>query len=120
MSTNAHHTQFPATPLRLEGVLDTALDFARPGGRLIALIKPQFEAERAEIGKGGVVRDPAVHERVCTAAVDWLGARGWQVEGVTPSPITGPEGNVEVLDAARRPGGDAALAFGRPTEQGSE
>ena len=56
----------------LAKVLDTALDFARPGGRLVALVKPQFEAERAEIGKGGVVRDPAVHERVCDDAAAWL------------------------------------------------
>jgi len=83
-------------------VLHKALDFATPGGRLIALVKPQFEAERHEIGKGGVVRDPAVHARVCDEAADWLCSRGWTVEGVTQSPITGPEGNVEFLLAARR------------------
>jgi len=91
-----------ASFIALAKVLDTALDFARPGGRLIALIKPQFEAERHEIGKGGVVRDAAVHERVCEAAADWLEGRGWRVEGVTASPITGPEGNVEFLIAARQ------------------
>jgi len=90
-----------ASFISLAKVLDRALDFARPGGRLIALVKPQFEAERGEIGKGGVVRDPAVHERVCEAAADWLRSRGWTVEGVTESPITGPEGNVEFLIAAR-------------------
>jgi 23S rRNA (cytidine1920-2'-O)/16S rRNA (cytidine1409-2'-O)-methyltransferase len=89
-------------------VLDKALDFARPGGRLIALIKPQFEAQRAEIGKGGVVRDPLVHARVCDEVAAWLEGRGWTVEGVIPSPITGPEGNVEFLIAATKP--DAALA----------
>ena len=61
-----------ASFIALAKVLDTALDFARPGGRLVALVKPQFEAERDEIGKGGVVRDPAVHERVCAAAADWV------------------------------------------------
>ena len=91
-----------ASFIALAKVLDTALGFARPGGRLVALIKPQFEAERHEIGKGGVVRDAAVHERVCEAAADWLEGRGWRVEGVTPSPITGPEGNVEFLIAARQ------------------
>ena len=90
-----------ASFISLAKVLDRALDFAKPGGRLIALVKPQFEAERGEIGKGGVVRDPAVHQRVCEAAADWLRARGWTVEGVTQSPITGPEGNVEFLIAAR-------------------
>ncbi|HEX8571449.1 MAG TPA: TlyA family RNA methyltransferase [Allosphingosinicella sp.] len=89
--------------ISLAKVLDRALDFARPGGRLIALVKPQFEAGRAEVGKSGVVRDPAVHQRVCAAAAAWLESRGWAVEGVTESPITGPEGNVEFLLAARRP-----------------
>ena len=88
--------------ISLAKVLDKALGFARPGGRLIALVKPQFEAQRDEIGKGGVVRDSAVHERVCAAAADWVRSRGWQVEGIVPSPITGPEGNVEFLLAARR------------------
>jgi 23S rRNA (cytidine1920-2'-O)/16S rRNA (cytidine1409-2'-O)-methyltransferase len=95
-----------ASFISLAKVLDTALDFARPGGRLVALVKPQFEAERAEIGKGGVVRDAAVHERVCNEAAGWLTSRGWDVVGVTRSPITGPEGNVEFLLAAvRSPGG---------------
>jgi 23S rRNA (cytidine1920-2'-O)/16S rRNA (cytidine1409-2'-O)-methyltransferase len=91
-----------ASFISLAKVLDTALGFAKPGGRLIALIKPQFEAERGEIGKGGVVRDPAVHARVCAAAAAWVAARGWTVEGVVASPITGPEGNVEFLLAARK------------------
>jgi 23S rRNA (cytidine1920-2'-O)/16S rRNA (cytidine1409-2'-O)-methyltransferase len=90
-----------ASFIGLAKVLDAALGFARPGGRLIALIKPQFEAARDEIGKGGVVRDPAVHARVCSEVADWLGSRGWTVEGVCESPITGPEGNVEFLVAAR-------------------
>jgi 23S rRNA (cytidine1920-2'-O)/16S rRNA (cytidine1409-2'-O)-methyltransferase len=90
--------------ISLAKVLDRALDFTVPGGRLVALVKPQFEAERSEIGKGGVVRDRAVHERVCRSAQDWLRSRGWTVEGVAESPITGPEGNVEFLLAARRPG----------------
>src|SRR3954469_3348523 len=60
-----------ASFISLAKVLDTALDFARPGGRLLALIKPQFEAERHEIGKNGVVRDPEIHARVCAAAAEW-------------------------------------------------
>jgi 23S rRNA (cytidine1920-2'-O)/16S rRNA (cytidine1409-2'-O)-methyltransferase len=95
-----------ASFISLAKVLDKALDFAKPGGRLAALVKPQFEAERDEIGKGGVVRDPAVHERVCAAAAAWLEGRGWRVEGVTQSPITGPEGNVEFLIGARRRSSD--------------
>jgi 23S rRNA (cytidine1920-2'-O)/16S rRNA (cytidine1409-2'-O)-methyltransferase len=91
-----------ASFISLSKVLDTALGFARPGGRLVALVKPQFEAERGEIGKGGVVRDPEVHARVCDAAAAWVASRGWTVEGVATSPITGPAGNVEFLLAARR------------------
>lgn len=96
-----------ASFISLTKVLDTALGFARSGGRLIALIKPQFEAAREEIGKGGVVRDPAVHERVCGEMAAWLASRGWTVVGITPSPITGPEGNVEFLIAADRGPGPA-------------
>ena len=92
-----------ASFISLAKVLDKAVDFARPGGRLIALVKPQFEAERDEIGKGGVVRDPAVHERVCEEAAQWIASRGWTVDGIATSPITGPEGNVEFLLAATRP-----------------
>jgi 23S rRNA (cytidine1920-2'-O)/16S rRNA (cytidine1409-2'-O)-methyltransferase len=78
------------------------MGFARPGARLLALVKPQFEAGRSEVGKGGVVRDPAVHARVCAEVSAWVESRGWRVEGVVESPITGPEGNVEFLLAAAR------------------
>lgn len=91
-----------ASFISLAKVLDKAIDFAMPDGRLLALVKPQFEAEREEIGKGGVVKDPAVHQRVCQAAANWAESRGWAVQGITRSPITGPEGNVEFLLAARR------------------
>lgn len=91
-----------ASFISLGKVLDKAIVFAKPDGRLLALVKPQFEAEREEIGKGGVVKDPAVHKRVCQAAANWAQSRGWTVEGITRSPITGPEGNVEFLLAARR------------------
>jgi 23S rRNA (cytidine1920-2'-O)/16S rRNA (cytidine1409-2'-O)-methyltransferase len=90
-----------ASFISLAKVLDAALEFAKPDGRIIALVKPQFEAERHEIGKGGVVRDSDVRERVCAGVADWLRARGWEVQGVTQSPITGPQGNVEFLIAAR-------------------
>jgi len=91
-----------ASFISLAKVLGTAIDFARSGGRLVALVKPQFEAGREEIGKGGVVRDPEVHERVCAAAAAWIASRGWEVVGIEKSPITGPEGNVEFLLAAKR------------------
>jgi 23S rRNA (cytidine1920-2'-O)/16S rRNA (cytidine1409-2'-O)-methyltransferase len=92
-----------ASFISLAKVLDKPLDFAKPGGRLIALVKPQFEAERAEIGKGGVVRDPEIHARVCADARLWIEAQGWKVAGLVESPITGPEGNKEFLLAAQRP-----------------
>ena len=91
-----------ASFIGLAKVLDRPLTFAAPAARLMALIKPQFEAGRAEVGKGGVVRDPAVHARVCAAVAAWVTAQGWTVDGIEPSPITGPEGNVEFLIAARR------------------
>ncbi|MCH7863030.1 TlyA family RNA methyltransferase [Sphingomonas sp. NPDC092331] len=91
-----------ASFIGLAKVLEVPFRFARPGARLVALIKPQFEAGRDEVGKGGVVRDAAVHERVCREVSDWVAAQGWTVAGVTASPITGPEGNVEFLIAATR------------------
>ncbi|AHE53532.1 hemolysin [Sphingomonas sanxanigenens DSM 19645 = NX02] len=93
-----------ASFIGLAKVLERPLSFVRPDGRLVALIKPQFEAGRAEVGKGGVVRDPAVHARVCGEVVEWLQTSGWMVEGVVESPVTGPEGNVEFLVSARRAG----------------
>jgi 23S rRNA (cytidine1920-2'-O)/16S rRNA (cytidine1409-2'-O)-methyltransferase len=91
-----------ASFIGLAKVLEAPLQLARPGARLVALIKPQFEAGRDEVGKGGVVRDSAVHERVCAEASDWVRSQGWTVIGVTPSPITGPEGNVEFLLGATK------------------
>lgn len=93
-----------ASFIALAKVLPVPLSFARPGARLVALVKPQFEAERHEVGKKGVVRDEAVHARVCAAAAAWIVAQGWCVEPLMTSPITGPEGNVEFLLAATRVG----------------
>ncbi|RZM09154.1 MAG: TlyA family RNA methyltransferase, partial [Sphingomonas sp.] len=90
-----------ASFIGLAKVLERPLSFARPGAGLLALVKPQFEAGRAEVGKGGVVRDPAVHARVVDEVAAWVGYRGWTVVGTATSPITGPEGNVEFLLAAR-------------------
>jgi 23S rRNA (cytidine1920-2'-O)/16S rRNA (cytidine1409-2'-O)-methyltransferase len=113
--TNARHLTSEIVPepidiivcdasfISLAKVLDAALGLARPGARLLALVKPQFEAERGEVGKGGVVRDPAVHARVVAAAEQWVEARGWNIAGTVRSPITGPEGNVEFLLGAVRP-----------------
>ena len=92
-----------ASFIGLAKVLARPLEFAAPAAKLIALIKPQFEAGQGEVGKGGVVRDPAIHARVCAEVSDWIAAQpGWQVTGITTSPITGPEGNVEFLIGAVR------------------
>ncbi len=86
-----------ASFIGLSKVLERPLTFAQAGAQLIALIKPQFEAGREEVGKGGVIRDAKVHKRVCDEIQAWLVERGWQVKGLTTSPITGPKGNVEFL-----------------------
>lgn len=92
-----------ASFIGLATVLPAALALTEQRALLVALIKPQFEAGPGAVGKGGVVRDPAVHETVCDAAAAWVGAQpGWSVVGVAESPITGPAGNREFLLYARR------------------
>lgn len=91
-----------ASFIGLKKVLEVPLQLAAPQCRLVALIKPQFEVERGEVGKGGIVRDPLLHERVCNEVRQWLEGAGWTVDGVVPSPITGTEGNVEFLISAHR------------------
>ena len=91
-----------ASFIGLAKVLEAPLKLAKPGAKLVALIKPQFEAGRAEVGKGGVVRDETVRRRVCDEAAEWAASQGWNVLGITESPITGPEGNVEFLLGAEK------------------
>jgi 23S rRNA (cytidine1920-2'-O)/16S rRNA (cytidine1409-2'-O)-methyltransferase len=91
--------------ISLELALPPALALAAPDAWLIALIKPQFEVGKGQVGKGGVVRDPALHQAVCARIADWLtDQQGWHVRGVSESPITGPKGNREFLIAAKRRG----------------
>ncbi|GAA4643400.1 TlyA family rRNA (cytidine-2'-O)-methyltransferase [Pontixanthobacter gangjinensis] len=91
-----------ASFISLRKVLETPLKLAQPDCRLVALIKPQFEVERGEVGRGGVIRDETLHQRVCNEVHAWLTEEGWQIDGITRSPITGPEGNVEFLISALR------------------
>jgi 23S rRNA (cytidine1920-2'-O)/16S rRNA (cytidine1409-2'-O)-methyltransferase len=92
-----------ASFIGLATVLPAALTLAKPTALLVALIKPQFEAGPRAVGKGGVVRDSAVHRAVCDAAVAWVAAQpGWSVVGIAESPITGPAGNREFLLFARK------------------
>lgn len=90
-----------ASFISLAKVLEKPISFAKPGAQMVALIKPQFEARREEVGKNGVIRDSTVHDRVCTEVQDWVVSQGWTVAGLTQSPITGPQGNVEFLLYAR-------------------
>ena len=92
-----------ASFIGLETVLPAPLALTAPGARLIALIKPQFEVGKGRVGKGGVVRDPALHDEVCRRIAAWLdGLPDWRMLGLAESPILGPEGNKEFLIAAAR------------------
>jgi 23S rRNA (cytidine1920-2'-O)/16S rRNA (cytidine1409-2'-O)-methyltransferase len=89
--------------ISLKLALPAALALCQPDAWLIALIKPQFEVGKGQVGKGGVVRDPGLHHAVCADIAAWLAARpGWRVLGVEPSPITGAKGNREFLIGARK------------------
>jgi 23S rRNA (cytidine1920-2'-O)/16S rRNA (cytidine1409-2'-O)-methyltransferase len=78
--------------------LPPALALTAPAARLVVLIKPQFEAGKEQVGKGGIVRDPAVRRAVCDRLADWLEAQpGWRALGVVESPIAGADGNIEYL-----------------------
>ena len=115
--TNARHLSREQVPepvdaivcdasfIGLETVLPAALALAAPGCLLVALIKPQFEVGPDRVGKGGVVRDPALHAEVCARIEGWIaGLPGWRMLGITESPITGPAGNHEFLIVARYAG----------------
>lgn len=76
-------------------VIPRALEFLGPGKEIIALIKPQFEAGRSKVGKGGVVRNEATRHEVVRRLKEWAISSGLDVKGVIESPITGPKGNIE-------------------------
>lgn len=91
--------------IRLSLVLPPAMALLGRGGWMVALIKPQFEAGRAAIGKNGVVSDTGVHARVCDDFIAWFAETfpDWQYAEIIPSPIVGPQGNKEFLFGARAP-----------------
>lgn len=114
--TNARHLtamQIPEAPqvivcdasfISLKLVLPAVMQLAAPGAWMVALIKPQFEVGKENIGKGGIVRDEALHQQVCDDIAAWCANdMKWEVIGITDSPITGAEGNKEFLIAARKP-----------------
>jgi 23S rRNA (cytidine1920-2'-O)/16S rRNA (cytidine1409-2'-O)-methyltransferase len=81
--------------ISLEKILPSVFGVLTPRGETLALVKPQFEAGREAVGKGGVVRDPAIHQTVITRLARYSVLRGWHVRGVTASPLRGPKGNRE-------------------------
>jgi 23S rRNA (cytidine1920-2'-O)/16S rRNA (cytidine1409-2'-O)-methyltransferase len=92
-----------ASFIGLRTVLPAAMTLAKQGAYLVALIKPQFEVGKGRVGKGGVVREPELHQEVCDMITDWLNdLPDWSVLGLTTSPIKGPEGNVEFLVVAQK------------------
>jgi len=105
--TNARHLHELPEPIHLATVdasfislkllLPRIRDWLVPGGSVIALVKPQFEAGRAQVGKGGVIRDPAIHRLVLQHILTWAGQNGLPPQGLIRSPIKGPAGNVEFL-----------------------
>ena len=113
--TNARHLTTEQVPealdmivcdasfIGLETVLPASMALAGPGALMVALIKPQFEVGKGRVGKGGVVREPELHQEVCDRIENWLNEEtDWVVLGLTESPIKGPEGNIEFLIAARK------------------
>ena len=88
--------------ISLKLALPPALELAEEGAQLVALIKPQFEAGRDALGKGGIVTDPLEHDRVCREITAFLEAQGWRVQGLAESPLEGGDGNREFLIAARK------------------
>jgi 23S rRNA (cytidine1920-2'-O)/16S rRNA (cytidine1409-2'-O)-methyltransferase len=105
--TNARHLERLAEPvdlvtidvsfISLRLILPAAMGWLRQGGQIVALVKPQFEAGRKLVGKGGIVRDPAVHRRVLEELAAWAASHGLGLAGLVRSPITGAAGNVEFL-----------------------
>jgi len=81
--------------ISLTQILPAVAPLLSPAGQMVTLIKPQFEAGRSQVGKGGVVREAAVHRRVLETLWDFAEAQGWIVRGLTASPVRGPRGNRE-------------------------
>jgi 23S rRNA (cytidine1920-2'-O)/16S rRNA (cytidine1409-2'-O)-methyltransferase len=104
-----------ASFISLEKVLPAVLPLLPADGEIVALIKPQFEVGRGRVGKGGVVRDPALHQEVLARIRQSAGALGCLVLGVTESPILGPKGNREYLIHLRK-GAVAEIADARAGE----
>jgi 23S rRNA (cytidine1920-2'-O)/16S rRNA (cytidine1409-2'-O)-methyltransferase len=98
-----------ASFISLRLLLPVAAGWLAPGGGdIVALVKPQFEAGRKQVGKGGIIKDPAVHRQVLTELLAWLQGGSLRLAGLMRSPIKGAEGNIEFL-VWMRPGVDTVL-----------
>ncbi len=84
--------------ISLSKALPAAMALASPGARLVALIKPQFEVEKGQVGKGGIIRDPHLHQETTSKIFKWLNAQAeWTAVDIIESPIYGTNGNKEYL-----------------------
>ena len=88
---------FDVSFISLEMVIPPVIKLLKPKARLIALVKPQFEAGRQQVGKGGVVKDPEVHRAVLLRIGQWARGQGLSLLGLMASPLRGPAGNIEFL-----------------------
>jgi len=93
--------------ISLEKVLPAVVALLREGARVVTLVKPQFQARRQEVGKGGVVRDPQVHAAVLGRFIAWSAGRRLRLLGLTTSPLLGPAGNKEFFVLLGIPAGVA-------------
>ena len=89
----------------LEKVLPSVVRLLKPGARIVALVKPQFQAKRSEVRKGGVVKDPLVHATVLGRIIAWAAGQGLRFGGLTTSPLRGPAGNKEFFVLWTKPEG---------------
>jgi 23S rRNA (cytidine1920-2'-O)/16S rRNA (cytidine1409-2'-O)-methyltransferase len=106
--------------ISLRLIVPAVTGWLRASGQIVALIKPQFEAGRRQVGRGGVVRDPAVHRAVLNEIIAWAETQGLGLKGLIRSPITGPAGNIEFLAhwvPARASTGEIALLIEACLEQ---
>ncbi len=105
--TNVHHpfplpeqadlTTIDVSFISVTKVIPNVIEHLKPPGHIIVLLKPQFEAEKQEVGKGGIIKDPLVHARVIGRFLIWAIDRGFRLRGLVASPITGADGNQEFL-----------------------
>jgi len=95
--------------ISLELVFPPVISLLKPEGQIVALVKPQFEAGREQVGKGGVVKDPEIHRQVLHKVAKVAQDLGLRILGLIPSPLLGPAGNVEFFIYLARGEGAAAI-----------